>query len=110
MVAAAILDVVTMVPGYQTHGMVGEQLAAAANVDPETALGVLEHLLAEISAENALAHYDLIEHAAPQVLASALDANQTELTKRARRLLNKLGSAGHLDLEKQVNGHRKAPD
>ncbi len=102
-----LLDVTRIVSDFQSHGMIGEQLAKAATVDAATTLEIVENLLAVGSLDDQLDDYDIREHAVPQAIASALDANEEGLTKRASHLLNRLGASGYIDLEQRVTSRRK---
>jgi hypothetical protein len=96
----------SVVPGFETHGMISESLADAAKIDPSTALRVCENVLRDIQSSRSLQEYRLIEHAVPQVLASALDDNDPELNRRAVDLMNKLGDAGNISLKDRVESLR----
>ena len=98
------LIVASRVPGFDGRGMIGEQIAEAAQDDPRAAFDVLAGLLA--SGEGAFERYDLIENT-PAVLAAALDLDDPDLTERAEALLNELGKAGHLTMLQQVNELRR---
>jgi hypothetical protein len=93
----------SVIPGLDMHGMVGEKLAAASIVDPDTALRVLENVLTDGDAGRGLMHYDLMEHAVPQVLAAALDSDDAALQLRANDLMNRLGDGGYIDLKERVS-------
>ncbi|TCN27664.1 hypothetical protein EV644_1542 [Kribbella orskensis] len=94
------LVVASQVPGFDGRGMIGEQIAEAAQADPRAAFGVLAALLK--SGEGDFERYDLIENA-PAVFAAALDVDDVDLTARAEALLNDLGRAGHLTMLQRVN-------
>jgi hypothetical protein len=94
------LVVASQVPGFDGRGMVGEQIAEAAQADPRGAFGALAALLE--SGEGGFERYDLIANA-PAVLAAALDIDDVDLTARAEALLNALGRAGHLTMLQRVN-------
>lgn len=100
----------SIVPDFQTRGMLGEQLAAASLVDPATALKVVENVLSEGDSPSSRIEYDLMEHAVPQIIASALDAADPGLEERATALMNRLGEAGNIDLQSRVENLRKASD
>jgi len=100
----------SIVPDFQTYGMLGEKLAAASLVDPATALKVVENVLGGRDSPSSRTEYDLMEHAVPQVIASAFDAADSGLEERATDLMNRLGQAGYLDLQSRVENLRKASD
>jgi len=102
-----LLEVTELEPAFKTHGMIGEQLAAAAPDDPGMALAVLENLLRDTSAQSQMTHYDLDENAIPQVLAVALESGSAELASRADVLMNLLAAGGYLDLEERVKSRRQ---
>ncbi len=96
----------SVIPAFDMHGMVGEKLAAASTVDPDTTLKILENVLtdADIQAGRDLMHYyDLIEHAVPQVIASALDSDDPALQRRAKDLMHRLEDGGYIDLKDRVD-------
>jgi hypothetical protein len=99
-----------VVPDFQTRGMLGEKLAASSLVDPATALRVVENVLREDGSHSSRMEYDLMEHAVPQVIASALDVPDPELKDRATALMNRLGAAGYIDLQDRVDKLRKPSD
>lgn len=99
----------SVLTGFDTHGMVGERLASASMIDPDTALKVLENILGHGTQDREFSHYDLLEHAVPQVLASALCADDCELRRRATELMNRLGDAGYIDLRDRVESLMKPP-
>lgn len=90
-------------PGLrQGRGMIGKQLAAAAEVDPGRALEALDLLLEGPAGEGLMA-LDLSRHATPLVIARAITSGSADLERRARALMNRLGEAGHLSLESEVD-------
>lgn len=99
--SSAILD-------FQTRGMLGEKLATASLVDPETALKVIENVFGQDGAPSSIMEYDLKEHAVPQIIASALDADDPELEIRATNLMNRLGADGYIDLQDRVDRLRQS--
>lgn len=100
----------SVVPDFQTHGMLGEKLAAASLLDPATALSVAVHVLGDGGSPSSRMEYDLMEHAVPQVIASALDTEDPVLQKRATDLMNRLGGAGYIELQDRVDKLRKPSD
>lgn len=84
-----------------THGMVGEQLASAAQVMPAEALEALELLMDHDDDEGA-SDYDFIEHSLGPVIAAALRTNEPGLRTKARKFMNKLGRRGIIDIEQRV--------
>lgn len=99
----------SVIPSYDMHGMVGEKLALAASVDPATALSILENVLPDRSSDRQMMHYDLLEHAAPSVIADCLDSGDETVSKRALDLMNLLGDRGYLQLEGRVAELRSRP-
>jgi hypothetical protein len=100
----------SVVPDFRTRGMLGECLAGASAVDPDTALKVVENVLGERGSHSSSMEYDLMERAVPQVIASALDTGEAELKQRATDLMNRLGRAGYIDLQDRVEQLRRASD
>lgn len=96
----------SVVSSFDMHGMVGEKLAAAASVNPDRALRVLENVLDEPDSDRGLMHYDLMEHAVPQVIATALDCKDAGVRKRATDLMNRLGDGGYIALKARVDALR----
>ena len=90
-----------------THGMIGEQLSAVSAGMPRDALDALQ-LLMDRDDESGTSSYDLSEHAAPAVIAAALDSGDTQLEKDASRFMNTLGARGFINLEERVNELRSA--
>jgi hypothetical protein len=85
-----------------TQGMIGEILAVAARDHPREALDALKLLLTEEPDIDGV-RYDLIEYAAPPVIAAALKSPDANVVKSAKGYMNILGAGGYLDLEKRVN-------
>lgn len=100
----------SVVANFETHGMIGERLAAASQVDPATTLRVVENILAGVESSSSRGEYDLMEHAVPQVLASALDTSEPSLQRSARDLMNRLGDAGYIALKERVESVRRLQD
>jgi hypothetical protein len=100
----------SVIPGFDMHGLVGEELAAASFVDPDRTLKILENVLADATVGHGVMHYDLMEHAVPQVIASALESDDAELRKRATGLMNRLGDGGYIDLKDRVDRLRRPPE
>ena len=86
------------------RGMIGEQIAEAAQGDPRGAFDLLSALLP--SGEDARQPYDLLENA-PTVIAAALDQDDPDLRGRAEDLLNELGKAGNLEMHQSVTALRR---
>ena len=84
-----------------THGMIGEQLAAAAPLAPRDALDALR-LLMNREDEFGTNNYDLSENAAPAVIAAAMQSDDKTLVKEAVAFMNELGALGHVNLEDRV--------
>ncbi len=93
---------------FQTRGMLGEKLAESSLVDPATTLRIVENVLREDGSPSSRMEYDLMEHAVPQAIASALDFPDTELQARAIALMNRLGGAGYIDLQDRVEELRRS--
>jgi hypothetical protein len=92
----------SVIPNYDMHGMVGEKLAMAATTDPDTTLRILENVLPGETVGHGMMHYDLLEHAVPQVIAAGLDTQDAGLQLRANDLMNRLGEGGFIDLKERV--------
>lgn len=82
--------------------MIGKDIAAAAQVDPRSALDIVRLLLGT-GQERAVAVLDLSRNAVPTVIARALSVNDDELKVEATAFLNELGEAGSIDLAKRVD-------
>lgn len=85
-----------------THGMVGEILAGASADYPNESLEALMLLLDE-KPDTEMLKYDLREHAAPIIIATALKSEDEILAQNAKQFMHKLGSWGYIDLENRVN-------
>lgn len=85
----------------ETHGMIGEQLASAAEKAPEVALKALTLLLPPKEA-SAFDSYDLRTHALAPVIAAAFRTTDDKLHADARALMNQMGARGETDLDKRV--------
>ncbi len=85
----------------ETNGMIGEQLAAAADELPRVALDALTMLLGP-DEKSAHDNYDLRTHALAPVIAAALKASDSKLQEDARSLINLMGERGEIDLERRV--------
>lgn len=92
----------------RTRGMIGEQLASAAEELPEVALAALTRLLGpdETMARD---NYDLRTNALAPVLAAALRTSDNKLHADARALMNQMGARGETDLDKRVAALLAAP-
>ncbi len=102
-----LLEVVSQYADFKTHGMVGDALAEAGSQDPDTALAILEILMARARMDDLVSSYDLYENAIPRVLATALDTGLPELVQRANDLMNQLGAGGFIDVQDRVRSRRK---
>ncbi|WP_449281965.1 hypothetical protein [Leucobacter sp.] len=85
----------------ETQGMIGEQLAAAADELPRVALDALTMLLAPAETSG-LDHYDLRTHSLAPVIAAGLRTSDAQLRSDARSLMNRMGERGEIDLERRV--------
>lgn len=91
----------------QTHGMIGEQLGAAAAEFPGETLEALTLLL--MSEDTPFRDsYDLRAEALAPVIASCLDSGDPQLAGEARALMNLMGARGEIDLEQRVQAVRDA--
>lgn len=85
-----------------THGMIGEQLAAAANEFPRLALEALTMLLrADETSDRD--NYDLRTHSLAPVIAAARGTSDERLHADALALTNRMGERGEIDLDKRVS-------
>lgn len=89
----------------ETHGMIGEQLAAAAAQFPREALDALA-LLLKPDDTPFRDNYDLRAEALAPVIAACLDSGSPQLANEARALMNLMGARGELDLEQRVQALR----
>lgn len=85
----------------ETHGMIGEQLAAAAEDFPRVALEALTMLLAP-DETSGFDSYDLRTHSLAPVIAACLRTSDPQLQDDARSLMNRMGERGEIDLERRV--------
>lgn len=92
----------------ETNGMIGEQLAVAADELPRVALDALTMLLAPAETPGR-DNYDLRTHSLAPVIAAALRASDPRLQADARSLMNHMGERGEIDLERRVNAILSAP-
>lgn len=81
---------------------IGQEIAAAADVDPRGALDVLKLLLAGQD-DAGMAVHDLMSNAVPTVLARAIASGDDQLKSDAEAYMNELGEKGNLRLEHDVN-------
>jgi len=95
-------------PSFVGKGMMGERIASVSRDHPGETLTALELLLSRRPADQPL-DWDLTENAAPEVIAACLDAPDAELSERATKLMDRLGSMGLLDIEGRVQGRRRSP-
>ncbi len=84
------------------RGMIGKEVAAAAEVDPRGAFDVLK-LLLETRNEHGLGTFDLARNAIPMVIARAIASGDATLESEATNYMNQLGEEGNLALEAEVN-------
>ena len=84
-----------------THGMISEQLTAAAEELPRLALEALTMLLAP-NKSSEFDSYDLRRHSLAPVIAASLRTSDPQLQADARSLMNRMGERGEIDLERQV--------
>lgn len=96
-------------PTTTTRGMIGGQLTAAARTHPAGCLAILRHLSAA-AIDEYVTVYATLEPAVPAVIAAALDHGDPATQQDARRYMDELGLAGHLDLERLVRDLRRRPD
>jgi len=82
--------------------LIGKELAASADVDPQGAFDVLKLLLEDYKGESGAAVYDLTRNAVPMVLAKAIASRDGRLRTDAQHYLNELGESGNLQLENEV--------
>jgi hypothetical protein len=101
-----LLEAVRLHGALKTHGMIGEQLAQAAQGSPRAVFDVLAALIRGRREDFPGENYDLAENAAPTALAAALDSGDASLEADARAFMDELGEAGHTDLENRVNALR----
>ena len=83
------------------RGMIGKEIASAADNDPRTAFDVLK-LLLDGRDEAGMAVYDLTTNAVPMILARAITSDDDELMGEAKAYMNRLGEKGNLHLEAEV--------
>ncbi len=91
----------------ETKGMIGEQLAAAADELPRVALDALTMLLAPAETPDR-DNYDLRTHSLAPVIAAALKTSDPQLQADARSLMNRMGERGEIDLERRVEAILRA--
>ena len=101
MVAPELVEALEVDGELETHGMIGERLAAAADELPGVALKALTMLLApeETSARD---NYDLRTHSLAPVIAAAIRTSDPKLQADARSLMNRMDERGEIDLERRV--------
>jgi hypothetical protein len=92
-------------PGFDTHGGLGDQLAAVASQHPAATLEAFSLLLDRDRGQR-WPSYDLMQ-VAPTVIAAALESGQPSVVSEARSLMGRLGRAGFVDLDKQVRAERE---
>lgn len=91
-------------PSFDSRGLIGERLEAAAPASPLDVVRILERLLA--GRDEPMGRYDLVEHA-PGILAAALDSGDPDATESARRVMDFLGRGGQLRIKELVDQRRK---
>lgn len=99
-----LAEVATRYEDFNPRGMLAKHLANAALVDTDAALTVLEQLVEHREKQDQWDQYDLVQNAAPDVLAAGLASSDSGIRARADELMNLLGALGHLDMEQRVNG------
>jgi hypothetical protein len=93
-------------PRPDIGGMIHEQLAEASKQHPGPVLGIVRRLVAGADESNG-DPYMLVEHAVPQVIASALDSDDPGIGADATALMHELGERGYIDLEAVVTAVRQ---
>lgn len=96
-------------PELHTHGMIGEQLAQAAQILPGDALAALTRLLGPedtASRDN----WDLRREALAPVIAAAIGSGDPQLERAATDLMNAMGARGETDLDRRVAEFRTSSD
>lgn len=102
-----LVEALTLDRELDTHGMIGEQLAAAADELPRVALDALTMLLAPAETPDR-DNYDLRTHSLAPVIAAALKTSDPQLQADARSLMNNMGERGEIDLERRVEAILRA--
>jgi hypothetical protein len=101
-----LLEAIQLHGALKTHGMIGDQLAQAAQSNPRAVFDVLAALIRGRQEDFPGENYDLTENAVPLALAAALDSRDASLEVEARVFMDELGEAGHTNLENRVNALR----
>ncbi|MBM7389786.1 hypothetical protein JOE37_002780 [Clavibacter michiganensis] len=83
------------------RGLIGRKLAEAASIDARRAFNVLM-LMLDSHGDSAVVPYDLARNAVTVVIARALVSQDYSLQAEATMLMNRLGEAGYLDLQDEV--------
>lgn len=96
-----LVEALALSGDLDTHGMIGEQLAAAANDSPRLALDALTMLLRPGDGMDR-DDYDLRTNSLAPVIAAALRTTDESLQADARTLMNQMGARGEIDLDKRV--------
>lgn len=102
-----LVEALTLDRELDTNGMIGEQLAAAADELPRVALDALTMLLAPAETPDR-DNYDLRTHALAPAIAAALKTSDPQLQADARSLMNHMGERGEIDLERRVKAILRA--
>lgn len=102
-----LVEALTLDRELDTNGMIGEQLAAAADELPRVALDALTMLLAPAKTPDR-DNYDLRTHSLAPVIAAALKTSDPQLQADARSLMNSMGERGEIDLERRVEAIQRA--
>jgi hypothetical protein len=88
-------------PRPDIGGLIHEQLAEASKQYPGPVLSIVRSLVAG-AVESRGDQYMLIEHAVPQIIASALDSVDPEIGAEATAFMHELGERGYIDLDASV--------
>jgi hypothetical protein len=100
------LKVTTIIEKFRSRGLIGDQLIEASKSDPVTTFSVLENLIGESIEDDDFSRYDLIDHAAPPIIAAIIGMGDPDLTLRAKHLMNIFAEFGYIEIEEWVDKFR----
>jgi hypothetical protein len=95
-----ILQLASSDPGFNPKGMLGESLARAAEAKPALTVEVFDGLMPGDG--ESWTRHDLLQHA-PRILTAALTSDDPVAQAKARKILDRLGRAGHMSILADVD-------
>ncbi|KQO99689.1 hypothetical protein ASF30_07215 [Leifsonia sp. Leaf264] len=97
-----LLEAATLHPNLVTHGMIGEDLAAAAAEYPKEVLDTVMALTKLVDDSPEPTMYDLMRYAVPAAIAWALVNEDPELQAKGHRFMNALAERNYINIQHDV--------